>query len=212
MGLRARGNRQSPRAEFTSAEGLLGASFFCSRTIAERSELKNIFPTLAFQLAHRFPDYRACLVDTFKYSPDLTRESLTSQLEKLIVVPFTSLLWSRTIVIIVDALDKCIDGQLASALLSVLARHIEEIPFVKFFITGRPESHIRIGFRLPLLQPMTEFFRLHDIAPITVGQDVQLYLRTKLVELAGNRSDCRVGTPWPSEEDITILGFPGISS
>jgi hypothetical protein len=38
------------------ADGLLGASFFCSRDFEDRSDLHLIFPTLAFQLAHKYPE------------------------------------------------------------------------------------------------------------------------------------------------------------
>src|SRR5712672_2035088 len=40
-------------AERMFAEGRLGASFFCSRDVVDRSNLQTIFPTLAFQLAYR---------------------------------------------------------------------------------------------------------------------------------------------------------------
>jgi hypothetical protein len=42
-------------AETSFADGKLGASFFCSRNFDDRSNLRTIFPTLAFQLAHRYP-------------------------------------------------------------------------------------------------------------------------------------------------------------
>ena len=42
-------------AEITFAEGKLGASFFCSRNFEDRSNIRAIFPTLAFQLAYRYP-------------------------------------------------------------------------------------------------------------------------------------------------------------
>src|SRR6267378_3973147 len=41
-------------AERMSADGKLGASFFCSRDFADRSNLHAIFPTLAFQLAYHY--------------------------------------------------------------------------------------------------------------------------------------------------------------
>src|ERR1700753_3128916 len=40
-------------AETSFADGKLGASFFCSRDFEDRSNIQNIFPTLAFPLAHR---------------------------------------------------------------------------------------------------------------------------------------------------------------
>ena len=45
-------------AETTFADGKLGASFFCSRDFVDRSNLQMIFPTLAFQLAYRYPPFR----------------------------------------------------------------------------------------------------------------------------------------------------------
>jgi len=42
--------------EHIFADGVLGASFFCSRDFEDRSNLHFIFPTLAFQLAHKYPD------------------------------------------------------------------------------------------------------------------------------------------------------------
>ena len=44
-------------SEQVFADGLLGASFFCSRDFEDRSNLQFIFPTLAFQLAHKYPTF-----------------------------------------------------------------------------------------------------------------------------------------------------------
>jgi hypothetical protein len=44
-------------AETSFADGQLGASFFCSRDFDDRSNLQAIFPTLAFQLAYRYPSF-----------------------------------------------------------------------------------------------------------------------------------------------------------
>jgi hypothetical protein len=107
--------------------------------------------------------------------------------------------------IVIDALDECEDDEPASAILSLLARHIDAIPSVKFFITGRPEPPIRSGFRLPVLQPHTEVFVLHDVDPSSVDRDIELYLRTRLSEIAKGRSDLDLTEPWPTDEDIAFL-------
>jgi adenylylsulfate kinase-like enzyme len=49
-------------AERMFAHGLLGASFFCSRGVEDRSNLKLIFPTLAFQLAQKYSSFRSRLI------------------------------------------------------------------------------------------------------------------------------------------------------
>ena len=141
-------------AETSFADGKLGASFFCSRDFDDRSNLRSIFPTLSFQLAHRYPNFRRELLPVLMANPDVGRESLTSQLEKLLIGPFQAT-QTRTLIII-DALDECRDEEPASALLSVLSRYVDKISLVKFFVTGRPEPRIRSGFRLELLRPHTD--------------------------------------------------------
>src|SRR5579872_169611 len=74
-------------AERSFAYGKLGASFFCSRDFADRSSLQMIFPTLAYQLAHQYPDYREKLFQVLKSNHDVQRELLSSQFRKLIVDP-----------------------------------------------------------------------------------------------------------------------------
>jgi len=94
-------------AETTSADGKLGASFFCSRDFGDRSNLQAIFPTLAFQLACQYPPFRKQLLRVLKEYPDARHESLCSQMEKLIVGPFEAT--HIPTLIIIDALDECKD-------------------------------------------------------------------------------------------------------
>ena len=108
-------------------------------------------------------------------------------------------------VIIIDALDECEDEEPASAILSLLAREIEHIPKVKFFITGRPEPRIRKGFRLPSLSPQTETLLLHEVERGNVDEDIRMFLEYHLKELVKDRSDLNLPTPWPTPEEIQIL-------
>ena len=190
-------------AEMSFADGKLGASFFCSRDYEDRSNLKAVFPTLAFQLAHRFPQFRQELLQVLKANHDVERESLSSQLEKMIVRPFKES--KIPTLIIIDALDECKDEDPASALLSVLSRYVHEIPGVKFFITGRPEPPIREGFRLKPLAPITDVLKLHDVKRSSVDEDIKLYLGIHLTKIRETRSDCEFPEDWPSSDDIDIL-------
>ena len=190
-------------AETSFADGKLGASFFCSRDFENRSNLQTIFPTLAFQLARRYSSFRKVLLQVLRASPDVGRESLCSQLEKLIVGPLKTT--RIPTLIIIDALDECKDKEPASAILSVLSRYVDEIPRVKFFITGRPEPRIRSGFRLELLRPITEVLRLHDVKRSLVDSDIRLFFRTQLSNIAKTRSDCNLTEDWPGPFVINIL-------
>jgi len=190
-------------AERMFADGKLGASFFCSQDFADRSSLQAIFPTLAFQLAHHYPLFRDKLLQALKECPNVTQESLCSQMEKLIVGPLKAA--HIPTLIIIDALDECKDEEPASAILSILSRYINEIPNVKFFITGRPEPRIRSGFRLKPLLPITEVLRLHEVKPEAVNSDIKLFFQTRLTELAKERSDCDLTESWPSSSEIDVL-------
>ena len=190
-------------AEMCFADGKLGASFFCSRDFEDRSSLHTIFPTLAFQLAYQYPHFRKELIHILRASPDIGRESLCSQMEKIIVDPLKTT--DISTLIIIDALDECKDKEPASAVLSILSRYVEQIPNVEFFITGRPEPRIRSGFRLAALKPITEVFKLHDVERSLVDVDIKLFFNACLIGIAKNRSDGDLTEEWPSSSDIDIL-------
>ena len=93
-------------------------------------------------------------------------------MDKLIVRPLKEAAIST--VIVIDALDECEDDEYASVILSVLGQFVSQIPKVKFFITGRLDSWIQRGFRLPLLAKATEVTELSPnstIASLIPGGD-----------------------------------------
>jgi len=186
-------------AERLFSDGRLGASFFCSRDFKDRSDLRLIFPTLSFQLAYRYPDFRSVLVPLLQSNPDIGYESLCNQMEKLIVAPLKEK--GISTVIVIDALDECTDDEPQSAILSVMGRLVEEIPRVKFLITGRPEPRIQSGFRLQLLRPLTDIFVLHTVEHSVVNADIRRFLSARLSALA-QRFQLN---GWPSDEHIDLL-------
>ena len=190
-------------SETVANEGFLGAGFFCSRDYLNRRELKNIFPTLSHQLACRYPHFRNHIINIIKKDPTLAHTSLISQLENLLVSPLSQA--KVSCVIVIDALDKCSDDQPASAILSVLGRFAKQLPLVKFFITGRPEPRIWSGFRLPLLEPITHIFLLHEVGLSSVDNNIRLFLTQRLTAIAKRRSDVDLPDPWPHDGEILAL-------
>jgi len=190
-------------AEISFADGELGASFFCSRDFEDRSNLQAIFPTIAFQLAYRYLPFREKLLRVLRANPEVGQDSLCSQMERIIVGPLKSARVQTFIII--DALDECKDEEPASAILSVLSRYVDEIPNVKFFITGRPEPRVRSGFRLESLRPITEVLRLHDVKRSLVDSDIKLFFKTQLTNIAKTRSDCDFAQDWPNPSYINVL-------
>jgi len=187
-------------AERVFAGGRLGASFFCSRGIEDRSNLQLIFPTLAFQLAQKYPAFRSSLIPLLQSNPDVFHESLQDQMQKLLVKPFRST--SVSTVIVIDALDECRDEDPESAILLVLGKSVRDIPGVKFFITSRPETHIMTGFRGRVLKESTDVFILHNVDPRTVDSDIRHFLKHELSGIS-RRRNCTDG--WPTDEDLGSL-------
>ena len=182
------------------ADGKLGASFFCSRGFEDRSNLHSIFPTIAVQLARKYPDFRSLFAPLVRSDPGIAHESLYNQFHRLIVKPLQESVIST--VVIIDALDECKDEEPASAILSVLAKLVSEISKVKFFVTGRPEPRIREGFRLPLLAEAADVLVLHDVEPSQVDSDIQQFFRYKFLELARLRPGL---DDWPTKEQLRVL-------
>ena len=132
--------------------------------------------------------------------PGVAHESLYNQMEKLIVGPLKESAIST--VIVIDALDECKDREPASAILSVIGQFVFEIPNIKFFLTGRPEPHIREGFHLPLLAGATDMFILHNVKPNIINNDIQLFFIHKFLELATRRGGL---DGWPTKGQLDIL-------
>ena len=188
-------------AERAFADGRLGASFFCSRDFEDRRNLKSIFPTLAVQLARRYTKFRSTFIRLVQSDPEIVHESLYDQMKNLIVQPLVES--SISTVIVIDALDECEDEEPASAILSVLGQFVAEVPNIKFFITGRPESRIREGFRLPLLIEATDVFVLHEVEPGQVSNDIRLFFRHSFSGLKRYRRE--LPGDWPSEDQVNLL-------
>ncbi|KAF9785740.1 hypothetical protein BJ322DRAFT_1210370 [Thelephora terrestris] len=187
-------------AERMFAEGQLGASFFCSRGFEDRSNLHFIFPTLAVQLARKYPEFRSVFVPLVHSDPGIAYESLYNQMDKLIVGPLKN--FPISTIIVIDALDECRDEEPASAILSVLARLVIQVPKVKFFLTGRPEPCIREGFRLPLLVDATDTFVLHEVHPNQINSDIQQFLEKTFSEITSRHTGL---DSWPTKEQLDLL-------
>ena len=187
-------------AERMFAGGQLGASFFCSRGSENLSDLRLIFPTLAFQLAHAYPAFRSKLVCAVKSDPQIVDKSLHEQMDRLLVQPLKSS--GISTVIVIDGIDEFKDEEPTSAILSVLGQFVAKIPKVKFFVTGRPEPRIRAGFGLPLMVKATDVFALHSVEPNLINSDIRRFLDYSLMELVD-----RQGGPSesPTEEELNTL-------
>ena len=189
-------------AERMFAESLLGASF-CSRAFEDRNDIHLIFPTLAYQLAHKVSKFRSALVALLRCDPSIPfQRPLEKQMRKLIVEPFQSVFLTSPVFIVIDGLDECKDDDPDSSVLLAVGKLVLDIPGVKFFITSRPERHIMSGIRGPLLKGLTNTFVLHHVNPCATGNDIRRFFKHELRGIAH-----RIGgtDTWPSDEHLDSL-------
>lgn len=159
-------------------------SFFWSSADGDRSDIRRIVPTLAFQLAHhpRFQAYRSrlCCVLEQMNKPE---QGISEMFHQLLWEPLESSLKDKDInhpfVVVVDGLDECPDMLAASELLrailsgpKILSTHL------RFLIVSRSEPHIA----LPIegCGHKVQKFSLQDVPDSVVRHDLRTYIETEL--------------------------------
>lgn len=160
----------------------LGASFFCSRVDADSREVSRIVPTIAYQLARRFPSYREVVIRLIGEDKEIGIQRIETQFERLIRDPLREVKASMPegTLIVIDALDECDRRDGARDILNALLLNARDLP-VKFIVTCRPEPGL-----FDALHSKNELYRsvlhLHDIEVSFVQADIKTYLKTELAE------------------------------
>ncbi|KAL4879454.1 hypothetical protein BJY04DRAFT_220050 [Aspergillus karnatakaensis] len=169
---------------------LLGASFFFKKGESDRGNAKRLFPTL-----------RATDDDPF-----ISEKALGEQFDRLLLQPLlkTSLAQTRTIIIVIDALDECEsedNKDTIRTLLQLLPR-VQALKYlnVRYFITSRPDLPIRLGFEE--IEGCYQDLDLHNIASSDVSNDIRLFLKDGLAQV---QKDHRLSSSWPGERAIQLL-------
>ncbi|KAJ6535522.1 WD40-repeat-containing domain protein [Mycena capillaripes] len=188
-------------ARLLDSQGLLGATFFCSRGSEARSTVAEIIPTIAFRLSYHSQRFAEAAIHAIKNAPGVSFHHRSSifQFRTLILEPSQALADSPIPVIIIDALDECSGIDTTRELLGTLIRSGSN-PYnrLKFFITSRPEPHIETVFGPEVV---ARRLRLRDVEDVSVRADIEKYLKKKLGEIAR-----RIQSPgWPTPTDISDL-------
>ena len=108
----------------------------------------------------------------------------------------------QQLLIIIDGRDECTDEIEQSDILSAISNALatSDLP-ICFFITSRPESHIRTRFERTDLQSATVHFVL-DIDE-TATQDIATYLTTEVSRI--RQEHCIRETTWSPEDAVQSL-------
>jgi len=176
---------------------ILGGSFFCSRStgVSGQRDVRCVVPTLAQLMARQSVKFAEALAAELARDPEILHQQVRVQVEKLLYKPLLSLKDSLVpILFVIDALDEC-GGQLAengalddaethrivSDMLEALVTFSEsavKLP-VKFFVTSRPETHIRDTHVSE--DAFSKVLRLHTVDKEQVTADIRLYITNRLL-------------------------------
>jgi WD40 repeat protein len=192
-----------------SNKGLLCASFFISRQIAERHHPPNVLRTIAYQLSRQQPEFFKAISATLQDSPDLAfSEGLQRLATELLFKPAAALAAGAGLVLMIDAMDECADdnrGRPGGELLPLLLRGLLRLSGrVKLLLTSRAEPEIRLMFDSAVLGSQHTVIQLHDLDSAVVRSDIRTYLTRSFANIVTARPDLSLGS-WPSNEDIDIL-------
>ncbi|CAE6410678.1 unnamed protein product, partial [Rhizoctonia solani] len=159
----------------------LGASFFCSRSIPECRQVKNIIPTIAYQLARYSLSFQYVLAKTLESNPDTPSKALNIQYEKLIVEPLMLIQNSlpADFIVVIDALDECEEKSSLGQILDLLLTSSRDLP-IRFLVSSRPEKEICRQMEGQVDQPRSSGLVLHDIESHAVRLDIEAYMRHEL--------------------------------
>jgi hypothetical protein len=185
----------------TIADGLrvkLAGSFFFSRRNGRRSDATGLVPTLAYQLAVHQPLLRTVIEDTLRTDSSILSQTLENQFRKLIIDPILSIKKPSPMIIVLDALDECGDGDSSMQLVKLLADELttHQLPF-RFLLTSRPVLSVQNAFAQPRARSKTYALALQDFPP---RDNIRAYLGCMFAEIFQHQEVFFRGTqrPWPS--------------
>ena len=189
--------------EILEAKNMLGGNFCCSRASDKTSNARLIIPVIAHALARASPSIAFEVVKAIKNDPYLAEASyhnVDEQFKQLIYNPLrtTASKMAKTYkVVIIDAVDECVNLEVVSSLIKLVLKSASDIP-LKIFIASRDEYRIRKAFKSS--DSVREYFYLHDIEKDVVQNDIRKYLETSLARIKDDDSE-----EWPSPIELSGL-------
>ncbi|MCJ1464442.1 hypothetical protein MMC07_003055 [Pseudocyphellaria aurata] len=184
----------------------LGASFFFKKGGGDCNNAARFFTTIATDLMVRIPALIPGIRKAIDADPSISERALKIQFEKLILSLLLEIKpvspQALGLVVVVDALDECDQEEDIREILRLLSRTRDIVPIsLRFFLTSRPELHIRLGFT-QMADGTYQDLILHEIPQQTIERDIARFLEHELGEIRKLR---RLSPHWPSNGQIQAL-------
>ena len=205
-------------AEHFQDSGGLAASFFFSRTAAQRQTEAHLIATIAAQLAVSIPATRPFIDQAVRDDLSVFDKMLPVQMKHLVIKPLicaSSLQAGRSSqwpsLLVIDGLDECRGGKSQAAILRMLNDALLQLehalPSLFLLIASRPEPAIREVFEDDL-NKITYHLVLDD--SYDPGRDIATFLQSSFSDIHRRRhtrfpSMSSLPLPWPSKDVISFL-------
>lgn len=187
----------------------LGASFFFNQYQPLRNNSKRLFTTLAWSMAGVIPSLKALVCDAIDKNPRIGDELPENQWKHLIFQPLLELedqiLCPLTLIVVIDALDECKPESDLSLILQLLSR-VKDLQTIKirFFLTSRPEAHIRSCFRG--VSDLIHEAVLNKVTVSDLGENAPNDITRFLThELAAIQQKNQIAEDWPGQANFQKL-------
>ena len=198
-------------AETLCNAGVLGASFFFKRGHETRSHAGLLFPTIAKQLAAKFPDIGNGVTAALDEDPLICEKHPSVQFKQLLLHPMRGnsqiSISSKNVIVVIDALDECDSSENIKTILRILSQ-IESVPSMRLriFVTSRPELPVELGFR-DMSGNLHHDVRLEETQMLSIARDIRIFYEWEFDRIRKNSSlDLRpLPIEWPGESRIQEL-------
>ncbi|KAJ6023799.1 NACHT and WD40 domain protein [Penicillium herquei] len=189
-------------AQSFEAKGQLGASFFFKRGEPDRGNARRLIPTITNELIKQNKNFASDVLGQIEEDPQIAAKDLREQFSRLLLQPLkrTTLYESKTLVIVIDALDECEDEREIEQILQFLPQFREsESMRLKIFLTSRPELPLRRFFaKVDSHQSLV----LERVAEEAIKEDIMQFLEYRFTKIGG---EANAGKDWPGDEVIETL-------
>ncbi|KAI2885980.1 hypothetical protein CBS13152_7275 [Aspergillus niger] len=189
-------------AQSFEAKGQLGASFFFKRGEPDRCNAKRLIPTVTKELIKQNKDLASGVIKAIEQDPEIAAKDVTEQFNKLLLEPLKSVAMyqSRTLVIVIDALDECENDKEIEKILQFLPRvHQSSNMRLKIFLTSRPELPLRRFFEK---EGSHRRLVLEKVAEEAIREDIVRFLEHRFTEIG---AQANTGKDWPGNEVVEAL-------
>ena len=181
-------------------------SFFFSRGGGDVSHAGKFFTSIAVQLASKSPLLKRLICEAIAEHNDIASQALRDQWSQLVLRPLSRLEDKSVqppLILVVDALDECDDENDIRRILQLLteASNLKTTRF-RVFITSRPETPIRLGFRR--MSGILHYdLVLHNISRAIVNHDISIFFKHMFGKIKDDFED--LPKDWPGNETINSL-------